>query len=280
VGNDVILVLVVITALAFDFTNGFHDTGNAMATSIATGALSPRLAVALSGVLNLVGAFLSLAVAATIASGLVDTKVVTLTVVAAGLTGGIIWYLLTWLLGIPSSSSHALIGGVIGATLAAAGGSAVLWHGLVSKVILPAALSPVIAGLVAALSTWLLYRISRSLAAGARNHGFRVGQVGSACMVSLAHGTNDAQKTMGRGRPDGQCVAAHAALFGPGRSGCLCAGQRHRRQRGRHRRLAAPGRVVRIHLLVVPLQQGRSQQRQRRVGGNGRPGRTQHAAAA
>jgi len=160
VGNDVILVLVVITALAFDFTNGFHDTGNAMATSIATGALSPRLAVALSGVLNLVGAFLSLAVAATIASGLVDTKVVTLTVVAAGLTGGIIWNLLTWLLGIPSSSSHALIGGVIGATLAAAGGSAVLWHGLVSKVILPAALSPVIAGLVAALGTWLLYRIS------------------------------------------------------------------------------------------------------------------------
>ena len=196
-GNDVILVLVVITALAFDFTNGFHDTGNAMATSIATGALSPRLAVALSGVLNLVGAFLSLAVAATIASGLVDTKVVTLTVVAAGLTGGIIWNLLTWLLGIPSSSSHALIGGVIGATLAAAGGTAVLWHGLVSKVILPAALSPVIAGLVAALGTWLLYRISRSLTQASRLHGFRTGQVGSACMVSLAHGTNDAQKTMG-----------------------------------------------------------------------------------
>jgi len=197
VGNDVILVLVVITALAFDFTNGFHDTGNAMATSIATGALSPRVAVALSGALNLVGAFLSLAVAATIASGLVNTKVVTLTVVAAGLTGGIIWNLLTWLLGIPSSSSHALIGGVIGATLAAAGGTAVLWHGLVSKVILPAALSPVIAGLVAALGTWLLYRISRSLTQASRLHGFRTGQVGSACMVSLAHGTNDAQKTMG-----------------------------------------------------------------------------------
>src|SRR5205085_3202983 len=160
VGNDVILVLVVITALAFDFTNGFHDTGNAMATSIATGALPPRVAVALSGVLNLVGAFLSLAVAATIASGLVNTKVITLTVVAAGLTGGIIWNLLTWLFGIPSSSSHALIGGVIGSTLAAAGGSAVLWHGLVSKVILPAILSPVIAALVAGLGTWLLYRIS------------------------------------------------------------------------------------------------------------------------
>jgi inorganic phosphate transporter, PiT family len=197
VGNDLILVLVVITALAFDFTNGFHDTGNAMATSIATGALPPRTAVAVSGVLNLVGAFLSLAVAATIASGLVDTKAVTLTVVAAGLTGGIIWNLLTWLLGIPSSSSHALIGGVIGSTLAASGGSAVLWHGLVSKVVLPAVLSPVIAALVAATGTWLLYRISRSLTAGARNHGFRIGQIGSACMVSLAHGTNDAQKTMG-----------------------------------------------------------------------------------
>ncbi len=162
-GNTAILVLVVITALGFDFTNGFHDTANAMATSIATKALDPRVAVALSGVLNLAGAFLSLAVAATIASGLVDTKLVTLTVVAAGLAGGIIWNLLTWLLGIPSSSSHALIGGVIGSTLAAAGGHAVKWHGLVSKVVIPAALSPIIAALVAATGTWLLYRISRSL---------------------------------------------------------------------------------------------------------------------
>jgi Phosphate transporter family len=149
--NDIVLVLVVFTALAFDFTNGFHDTGNAMATSIATRALRPRVAVALSGVLNVAGAFLSLAVAATIANGLVDTKAVTLTVVAAGLAGGIIWNLLTWLFGIPSSSSHALIGGVIGATMAAAGGSAVQWHGLTSKVIIPAALSPVIAALVAAM---------------------------------------------------------------------------------------------------------------------------------
>jgi inorganic phosphate transporter, PiT family len=197
VGNDVVLVLVVITALGFDFTNGFHDTGNAMATSIATKALEPRVAVALSGVLNLVGAFLSLAVAATIASGLVDTKLVTLTVVAAGLAGGITWNLVTWLFGIPSSSSHALIGGVIGSTLAAAGGHAVLWHGLVSKVVLPAVLSPIIAALVAATGTYLLYRISRSLTDAARSHGFRIGQIGSACMVSLAHGTNDAQKTMG-----------------------------------------------------------------------------------
>jgi PiT family inorganic phosphate transporter len=192
-----VLALVVVTALAFYFTTGFHDTGNAMATSIATGALGPRVAVALSGVLNLVGAFLSLAVAATIASGLVDTKLVTLTVVAAGLAGGITWNLLTWLFGIPSSSSHALIGGVIGSTLAAAGGHAVKWHGLVSKVIIPAGLSPIIAALVAATGTWLLYRISRSLTDAARGHGFRIGQIGSACMVSLAHGTNDAQKTMG-----------------------------------------------------------------------------------
>jgi inorganic phosphate transporter, PiT family len=197
VSNDTVLVLVVITALAFDFTNGFHDTGNAMATSIATGALGPRTAVAISGVLNFIGAFLSLAVAATIASGLVSTGKVTLTVVAAGLAGGIIWNLVTWLFGIPSSSSHALIGGVIGSTMAAAGGSAVLWHGLVSKVVLPAVLSPIIAALVAASGTWLLYRITRSLTDGARRHGFRIGQIGSACVVSLAHGTNDAQKTMG-----------------------------------------------------------------------------------
>jgi PiT family inorganic phosphate transporter len=197
VGNEALLVLVVVTALAFDFTNGFHDTGNAMATSIATGALKPRIAVALSGVLNLVGAFLSLSVAATIASGLVDTKLVTLTVVFAGLAGGITWNLLTWLFGIPSSSSHALIGGVIGSTLAAAGGDAVKWQGLFSKVVIPAALSPIIAGLIAATGTYLVYRISRNLTEGARGHGFRIGQIGSASLVSLAHGTNDAQKTMG-----------------------------------------------------------------------------------
>jgi inorganic phosphate transporter, PiT family len=191
------LVLVVVTALAFDFTNGFHDTANAMATSIATGALRPRVAVAMSAVLNLAGAFLSLSVAATIANGLVDTHVVTLTVVLAGLAGGITWNLLTWLLGIPSSSSHSLIGGVVGATIAAAGFDAVKWQSLVSKVIIPACLSPVIAGLIATLGTYLVYRISRGVGDRARSHGFRIGQIGSAAMVSLAHGTNDAQKTMG-----------------------------------------------------------------------------------
>src|SRR3984957_9333824 len=197
VGYDTGPVLVGIWALAFGFTNGFHDTGNAMATSIATGALGPRTAVAISGLLNFVGAFLSLAVAATIPTGLVAPAHVPPTVVAAGLAGGIIWNLITWLFGIPSSSSHALIGGVIGSTIAAAGGSAVLWHGLVSKVVPPAILSPIIAAGIAACGTWLLYRITRSLTEGSRKHGFRIGQVGSACVVSLAHGTNDAQKTMG-----------------------------------------------------------------------------------
>jgi PiT family inorganic phosphate transporter len=197
VNTTAVLVLVVITALAFDFTNGFHDTGNAMATSIATGALPPKIAVALSGVLNLVGAFLSFAVAATIASGLVDTKKVTLVVVFGGLAGGIAWNLATWFLGIPSSSSHALIGGVVGATIAAAGGSAVQWHNLVAKVIVPAVLSPIIAGGIAIVGTWWCYRLTRKVTEGARSKGFRVGQIGSASMVSLAHGTNDAQKTMG-----------------------------------------------------------------------------------
>jgi len=197
VSNDIVLALVIITGLSFDFTNGFHDTANAMATSIATKALSPRIAVALSAVLNLVGAFLSLTVAATIAGGLVETGLVTLTVVFSGLVGAIVWNLITWLFGIPSSSSHALIGGVIGSMLAAAGSHAVKWQGLVSKVIIPAALSPFVAALVAAIGTFLMYRIARSMREAGRSHGFRIGQLGSASLVSLAHGTNDAQKTMG-----------------------------------------------------------------------------------
>ena len=135
----IILVLVVATALAFDFTNGFHDTGNAMATSIATGALKPKVAVALSAVLNLVGAFLSLAVAAAIAKDLVDQGAITLPLIFCGLIGGITWNLLTWLLGLPSSSSHALIGGIVGAMIAGVGTSGVLWTGLASKVVIPAA---------------------------------------------------------------------------------------------------------------------------------------------
>ncbi|OBF04739.1 inorganic phosphate transporter [Mycobacterium sp. ACS4054] len=192
-----LLIIVVITALAFDFTNGFHDTGNAMATSIASGALKPKAAVALSAVLNLVGAFMSTAVAATIAKGLIDGHIVTLELVFAGLVGGIVWNLLTWLLGIPSSSSHALIGGIVGATIAAVGAHGVIWKGVVSKAIIPAVVSAILAIVVGAVATWLVYRITRGISAKRTEAGFRYGQWGSASLVSLAHGTNDAQKTMG-----------------------------------------------------------------------------------
>ncbi|MBW0014938.1 inorganic phosphate transporter [Mycobacterium sp.] len=192
-----LLVIVVITALAFDFTNGFHDTGNAMATSIASGALAPKAAVALSAVLNLIGAFMSTAVAATIAKGLIDGHIVTLELVFAGLVGGIVWNLMTWLLGIPSSSSHALIGGIVGATLAAVGAHGVLWKGLVSHVLIPAVVAAILAIVVGAIATWLVYRITRGIATDRTEAGFRYGQWGSASLVSLAHGTGDAQKTMG-----------------------------------------------------------------------------------
>ncbi|TQC47880.1 anion permease [Rhodococcus sp. WS4] len=197
----VVLLVVVVTALAFDFTNGFHDTGNAMATSIATGALRPKAAVALSASLNLVGAFLSVEVAATVAKGVVNLGEVggedLLLIVFAGLVGGIIWNLATWLLGLPSSSSHALFGGLIGAAIASIGMSGVEWGGVLSKVVVPAVLAPVVAALVATAGTKLVYRITSTVPEGTKEHGFRIGQIGSASLVSLAHGTNDAQKTMG-----------------------------------------------------------------------------------
>ena len=195
--EDLILIVVIATALAFDFTNGFHDTGNATASSIATGALRPRVAVGLAALLNVVGAFLSLEVAKTIASGIGEAGAVTLTVVFAGLLGAIAWNVITWLMGLPSSSSHALIGGVVGATLAAAGASAVNGTAIVQKVIVPALLAPIIAGSVAVLAVRLARRL---MAAGSEAHserGFKRGQIASASLISLAHGTNDAQKTMG-----------------------------------------------------------------------------------
>ena len=192
-----LLIIVVITALAFDFTNGFHDTGNAMATSIASGALKPKVAVALSASLNLVGAFLSTAVAATIAKGLIDAHLVTLELVFAGLVGGIVWNLMTWLLGIPSSSSHALIGGIVGAMLAAVGGARGDLEGPGVDGRHPGRAVAVIAGIVATVGTWLVYRVVRGVPEERTNAGFRYGQIGSASLVSLAHGTNDAQKTMG-----------------------------------------------------------------------------------
>lgn len=195
--EDLILVVVIATALAFDFTNGFHDTGNATAASIATGALKPRVAVGMSALLNVVGAFLSLEVAKTIAGGIVDAQAITLTIVFAGLLGAIVWNLLTWLLGLPSSSSHALIGGVVGAALAALGSDAVNGTAIIQKVVIPAVLAPLIAGLVAVLAVRLARRLTRRAPVEGSERGFRRGQVASAALISLAHGTNDAQKTMG-----------------------------------------------------------------------------------
>jgi PiT family inorganic phosphate transporter len=185
------------TALVFDFTNGFHDTANAMATTIATRALKPRIAVGLAAILNFVGAFISVAVAATIASGIVEQVDVTVPIVFAGLCGAILWNVITWFFGIPSSSSHALIGGVVGAVLAAVGSDAVIWDGIVSKVVIPAILAPFVCGLAAYVATRLSYRLTRSLRADETSAGFRLSQIGSSSMVALAHGTNDAQKTMG-----------------------------------------------------------------------------------
>ena len=201
----IILVSVVLTALAFDFTNGFHDTGNAMATSIATGALKPKTAVALSASLNLVGAFLSVEVARSVGSGIVNLDRIDVTsdgpalmlIVFTGLVGGILWNVLTWLLGLPSSSSHALFGGLIGSALVAIGFDGVQWMGVLSKIIVPAVLSPVIAAIVSATGTWLVYRIAAPVADERKHSGFRKGQVATASLMSLAHGTNDAQKTMG-----------------------------------------------------------------------------------
>ena len=194
---SLLVAVVVLTALAFDFTNGFHDTANAMATSIATGALRPRVAVAMSSVLNLVGAFLSVEVAKTISGGIVDDLKITPAVVFAGLVGAIVWNLLTWLVGLPSSSSHALFGGLIGATWIASGADAVHFDKVVEKVLIPAVASPVIAGLIAMTATYLTYRMIRTSDRKVVSSGFRVGQIVSAGLVSLAHGTNDAQKTMG-----------------------------------------------------------------------------------
>ncbi|AWT42338.1 MULTISPECIES: inorganic phosphate transporter [Streptomyces] len=194
---SLILAIVVVTALAFDFTNGFHDTANAMATTISTGALKPKVAVAMSAVLNLVGAFLSVEVANTISKGLVDETGIRPEVIFAALVGAILWNLLTWLVGLPSSSSHALMGGLIGATIASAGTGAVHGDVLVTKVLLPAVAAPIVAGVAAMFATRLSYTLGRKADGKAAEKGYRVGQIASAGLVSLAHGTNDAQKTMG-----------------------------------------------------------------------------------
>ncbi len=195
--GDLILVIVVVTALAFDFTNGFHDTANVVATSISTRALPPKLAIAIAAILNFVGAFLSLKVAATIGKDIVNTDEITMTVVFAALIGAIAWNLATWYFGLPSSSSHALIGGLVGAMIAANGVSSILVGGLVGKVIVPALVSPVLAFAVAAVGILVIYNIVGGQRPGVVRRGFRLGQLFSGGLLALAHGTNDAQKTMG-----------------------------------------------------------------------------------
>ena len=196
-----IVVLVIALAVFFDFTNGFHDTANAMATPIATGAMRPRVAVTVAACLNLVGAFLSTEVAKTISGGIIREGPggvdITPTMIFAGLVGAVIWNMITWLRGLPSSSSHALFGGLIGAAVVGAGFDSVDFGVVLSKVVLPAVLAPLVAGLVAFTCTRLAYFITRRPNGKNQRGGFRVGQIFTSSMVALAHGTNDAQKTMG-----------------------------------------------------------------------------------
>ena len=195
--SDVIMVIVVGTALAFDFTNGFHDTANVVATSISTGAARPQVAIGLASLLNFAGAFISISVAATVAKDVVNADVITPTIVFAGLIGAIAWNLVTWSFGLPSSSSHALIGGVVGSAIAAAGFDAVIAEGLVGKVLIPAVVAPLLAFAVAGISIALSYRVVGRQRPGSVTRGFKYGQIISGGLLALAHGTNDAQKTMG-----------------------------------------------------------------------------------
>jgi PiT family inorganic phosphate transporter len=194
---EVMVALVIALALFFDFTNGFHDTANAMATPIATGALRPRIAVAIAAVLNLVGAFISTTVATTISGGLINEGpggvLITPTLIFAGLLGAVLWNLVTWILGLPSSSSHALFGGLIGAAIVGAGFGSINLGILLSKVLIPAVLAPFVAGLVSFIATRIAYAVTHKR----QREGFRIGQIFTSSLVSLAHGTNDAQKTMG-----------------------------------------------------------------------------------
>ncbi len=192
-----LLVVVVCVALAFDFTNGFHDTANAVATSVSTRALSPRLAVLVASAANLAGAFVTTAVAKVVGKGIVATDLATTKTIFAALLGAIAWNLLTWWLGLPSSSSHALIGGLVGAAMAKSWTGGVQWHGLAHKVVLPALVAPALAFAGAYLLLLALLWLLRRAAPGPANRGFRLGQLASGTFVAFSHGANDAQKTMG-----------------------------------------------------------------------------------
>jgi PiT family inorganic phosphate transporter len=195
--DTALVVLVVLVALSFDFTNGFHDTANAIATSVSTHSLTPRSAVLLSAAMNFLGAFVTLKVAATIGSGVADVASVTLMMVFSALVGAIAWNLITWYRGLPSSSSHALIGGLVGAVVAHLGVGAVKWDVVFSKMIIPLVLSPLLGFVIAYLFMLCIVWLFRSVAPRPANRGFRWAQILSAGFVSFSHGTNDAQKTMG-----------------------------------------------------------------------------------
>ena len=195
--SDVLLVVVVVVALGFDFSNGFHDTANAVATSVSTRALTPRMAVLIAALANLAGAFVTTAVAKTVGKGIIDTGLATEKTLLAALIGAIVWNLITWWFGLPSSSSHALIGGLIGAALVQSGSEGVEWDSIVHSVVIPGILAPIIA-FVAAFALllallWLFFRLT----VGSANRMFRLGQLGTGTWVAFTHGANDAQKTMG-----------------------------------------------------------------------------------
>ena len=202
-----LLVVVIVVALAFDFTNGFHDTANAVATSVSTRALSPRLAVLIAAVANLAGAFVTTAVAKTVGKGIIDLGHITNQTLLAALLGAITWNLITWWLGLPSSSSHALIGGLVGAALAQAGENGVLWHGVVHKVAIPALWAPTLAFAAAFLLLLAIYWVFQWMTPGIANRSFRLGQLATGTWVAFTHGANDAQKTMG-------VIAAALAIHG------------------------------------------------------------------
>jgi PiT family inorganic phosphate transporter len=196
-GATTLLIVVIVVALAFDFTNGFHDTANYVATWVGTRALSPRAAVAVAATANLAGAFVTTAVAKTVGKGLIDTGIVTEQTILAALLGAIVWNLATWWLGLPSSSTHALVGGLLGAALVQAGSKGVEWHGVWEKVLVPGALSPVIGFVLAFVLLVLIYRLFHRLTPGVAHRSFRYGQLVSGTFVAFTHGANDAQKTMG-----------------------------------------------------------------------------------
>src|SRR5437764_13327461 len=192
-----LLVIVIVVGLAFDFTNGFHDTANYVATWVGTRALSPRWAVLVSAAANLAGAFVTTAVAKTVGKGIIDTGLATDHTVLAALLGAIAWNLLTWWVGLPSSSTHALVGGLVGAALVQSGSNGVVWSGIWQKVILPGLASPAIGFVAAFFLVVLIYRIFHRLTPGTAHRGFRYGQLLSGTWVAFTHGANDAQKTMG-----------------------------------------------------------------------------------